>query len=233
MQRVIHHGRIRRAPPGREFDSIAPGSPTKEKPRAEARGPFRQVFRTALPALADFPDMSVEILADDAAMTARITIIISVAAIAGSVTAVIVALARANADADANRARAYPYALRIRRYRHRDTRRREKSDGKFLHKNLLVAALTKRLAGGQVPEIPVRLFRERWRGKQETQNCSNFRDHSLCRRRAPSPWLMSTERTTAVNAGARMASARWQSLRSPIAEKTAPRTLLVAVRIYG
>ena len=141
MQRVIHHGRIRRAPPGREFDSTAPGSPTNEKPRAEARGLSDQVFRTALPALADFPDVSVEILADDAAMTTRITIVISVAAIAGSVTAVIVAPARANADADANRARAYPYALRIRRHRHRDTRRREKSDGKFLHKNLLVAVV--------------------------------------------------------------------------------------------
>src|SRR5215475_5895287 len=114
--------------------------PTKQRPRAETRGPFRQVFRTKLPTLADLPDVPVEVLAHDAAVTTiAITIVISVAAIAGTVvTAVVVAApARANADTDANRARAYPDALRVRRHRHRDTRRREKSDGKFLHKNLL------------------------------------------------------------------------------------------------
>src|SRR5262252_4424698 len=120
-------------------------APTKQRPRAEARGLFRQVFRTDLPTLADLPDMPVEVLAHDAAITTiGITIIISVAAIAGTVVTS-VAPAWANADADANRARAYPNALRVRRHRHRDTRRCEKSDGKFLHNNLLVAALVKTL----------------------------------------------------------------------------------------
>src|SRR4029079_16155359 len=47
------------------------------------------------------------------------------------------------AAAMATGTRASPHALRARRHRHRDTRRCEKSDGKFLHKNLLVAALMK------------------------------------------------------------------------------------------
>src|SRR5262245_48875093 len=122
--------------------------PTKQRPRAEARGPFRQVFRTTLPTLADLPDMSVEVLADDAALTAiGIAVVIGVAAIAGAVIASVIVAAptRANADANANRARAYPNALRVRRHRHRNTRRCEKSDGKFLHKNVLVAALMKTL----------------------------------------------------------------------------------------
>src|SRR5262249_36233481 len=87
--------------------------------------------------------MPVEVLAHDAAITTiGITIIISVAAIAGTI---VTSVAPAWANANANRARAYPNALRVRRHRHRDTRRCEKSDGKFLHNNLLVAALIKTL----------------------------------------------------------------------------------------
>src|SRR5215510_2533451 len=139
--------------------------PRPDKAKTPGRGPgvFRQAFRTALPTLADLPDAPVEVLAHDAAITTiGITIIISVAAIAGTVvTSVVVAPARANADADANRARAYPNALRVCRHRHRDPRRCEKSDGKFLHIVLLVATLVKtHCEWPRFLKSPDRLFRD-------------------------------------------------------------------------
>src|SRR5262249_53481584 len=102
------------------MEAVCAARPDKAKTPGRGPGSSRQVFRTALPALADLPDVPVEVLAHDAAVTTiGITIVVSVAAIAGTVvTAVIVAApARANADADANRARAYPNALRVRRHR--------------------------------------------------------------------------------------------------------------------
>src|SRR5215510_12892556 len=137
------------------------GDDDGKDPGSRTRGLFRQAFRTALPTLTDLPDVPVEVLAHDAAITTiGITIIISVAAIAGTVvTSVIVAPARA--DADANRARAYPNALRVCRHRHRETRRCEKSDGKFLHIVLLVATLVKtHCERPRFLKSPDRLFRD-------------------------------------------------------------------------
>ena len=68
-----------------------------------------------LPALADLPNPPIEVLTDDPAVTTiAVTIVISVAAIAGAIVTIMITPARTHSDANAHRACAYPHALRAR-----------------------------------------------------------------------------------------------------------------------
>src|SRR5690242_7199813 len=93
-----------------------------------------------LPAAADLTDVSVEILAHDAAMTpVAVVIVVGVTAITGAMVSipVVIAPAWANADTNADRARADPSTLRACWHRQRDARRGQDSDCKLSHANLL------------------------------------------------------------------------------------------------
>jgi len=89
-----------------------------------------------LPATADLADVSVEVLAHDAAVTAiGVTVVVGVTAITGAViiVTVVIAVARANADTDTDRTRADPHTLRACRHRQCDARRSQDSDCKLPH----------------------------------------------------------------------------------------------------
>jgi hypothetical protein len=75
-----------------------------------------------------------------------IAIIVRIAAIAGAIITFVVAPTRAYADTDPDpdRTRADPHALRACRHRECHAGRSQKSDCKFSHRNLLVAAVGER-----------------------------------------------------------------------------------------
>src|SRR5262245_11988336 len=118
-----------------------------QRPRTRKSGAFAFLgcFRTSSPATANCPYAPIEVFPYETAMTPiGVAIVIGIATIAGAIITLVIAPARAYADTNTDRTRADPHALRACRHRECHAGRSQKSDCKFSHRNLLVAAVCER-----------------------------------------------------------------------------------------